>query len=507
MSDEYSTEQPENHQDSGGQSDDGRTLPGYRHDEEGAGDSGISSQETIGGISPQHQSSADESSYAFLSPPVEAGDLGSLEQYRVLELLGEGGMGLVFRALDPKLERTVALKVMRPQAAMVSNANRRFLREARAMAAITSDHVVTIYEVGEHNSIPFLAMEYLRGETVERRLRRSAVITLQEILRIGRETCMGLAAAHDSGLIHRDIKPGNLWLEATADRVKILDFGLACAARGDGQITQAGTVLGTPEYMSPEQVDGTDTDARSDLFSLGCVLYRMTTGAPPFKGRTTLAILQELAAGRAQPLHEMNPHVPLELSELVTQLLAKDRNERPRSAHEVGQRLGRLEQGFTQLDPITVRPMTGVYPAPTGSTNLPSGVTPVTATGPFTVQQAAGPARWWLLPVLLLLIVLAAYGGIALFTTLEDKSDDDAETSVRADAYSYPPPHPEDDRYGGTNISSDAWDHRPPPPPWATNAEGRPEWDGERPPPPHHFRDGRRPPPHHRRPPPPDEEE
>ena len=218
----------------------------------------------------------------FLAPSQAADELGRLGCYRVLKVLGHGGMGVVFEAEDPQLRRKVALKAMLPTLAASETARKRFLREAQTAAAIEHDHIVPIFQVGEDRGVPFIAMPLLKGEPLDRRLLRESRLPLSEVIRIGRETAAGLAAAHKKGLIHRDIKPANLWLEETG-RVKILDFGLARAAADSGQLTQSGAIIGTPAYMAPEQVDGKTLDARCDLFSLGCVLYRLSTGELPFQ--------------------------------------------------------------------------------------------------------------------------------------------------------------------------------------------------------------------------------
>jgi serine/threonine protein kinase len=210
--------------------------------------------------------------FAFLTPPQAADEIGRLGSYRILKVLGSGGMGVVFLAEDAQLKRSVALKIMRPGLAANDAARQRFLREARAMAAFKHDHIVTIYQVDEDRGVPFLAMEYLEGETLHERLKRETVLPLLEALRLGGEIADGLAAAHARGLIHRDIKPANIWLEFSRDpqgsanalacgsrlnetgRVKILDFGLARPAQGDdAHLTQSGVILGTPAFMSPEQ--------------------------------------------------------------------------------------------------------------------------------------------------------------------------------------------------------------------------------------------------------------
>ena len=192
----------------------------------------------------------------LLCPPRAAGEIGWLAHYRVLRLLGEGGMGLVFLAEDSLLSRPVALKVIRPEIADASGIALRFTREARATAAINHDNIVTIYEVGQENGIPYLTMEYLKGISLAQWFDRGHCPSVEVVLRIGREIAAGLSAAHRNSLIHRDIKPANIWLEAPSGHVKILDFGMARSQREDVEITRSGAVMGTPAYMAPEQARG-----------------------------------------------------------------------------------------------------------------------------------------------------------------------------------------------------------------------------------------------------------
>jgi WD40 repeat protein len=265
-------------------------------------------------------------------------------------------MGVVFRAEDVQLQRPVALKAMRPALAAGSDARARFLREGRTMAAVRHDHGVTIHQVGEDRGMAFLAMELLEGESLEERLKREQRLPVEEILRIGRELALGLAAAHGRGLIHRDVKPSNIWLENSPVRVKILDFGLARAATDEGHLTQDGALLGTPAFMAPEQARGEKVDARSDLFSLGCVLYRMATGRLPFRGRDTMSTLMSLANDTPPPIPEINPEVPAGLADLVMRLLARDPAGRPASALMVAEDLRTIERDLTAPKASPARP-------------------------------------------------------------------------------------------------------------------------------------------------------
>ncbi|MFO0810118.1 MAG: serine/threonine-protein kinase [Gemmataceae bacterium] len=267
----------------------------------------------------------------------------TLAQYELRAKLGEGGMGVVYRAHDSALDRPVALKLLRPELFNSPEARARFLREARAAAAVRSDYVVTTYQVGEVSGVLFLAMELLDGISLDARLERGPPLSLVEAARIGREAALGLAAAHERGLVHRDVKPANLWLEAPKGRTKVLDFGLA-RPTGDGQrITATGVIIGTPTFMSPEQARNVAVDHRSDLFSLGSVLYRLATGRLPFQGDSAFAVLTALAVDTPIPARQVVSRVPESLANLIDQLLAKNPADRPRSAAEVAQRLAGIE--------------------------------------------------------------------------------------------------------------------------------------------------------------------
>jgi len=281
-----------------------------------------------------------EDLWDFLAPPQQCGELGRLGSYGVRALLGAGGMGVVFRAEDARLHRSVALKILKPGLAASDSARRRFLREAQGVAAIEHDNIVSVYQVDEYRSIPFLAMPLLKGETLAARLKREGKLPVSEVARLGRETAEGLAAAHARLLIHRDVKPGNIWLEADTGRVKLLDFGLARTVGDDLPVTGPGAVMGTPCYMAPEQARGDELDVRCDLFSLGAVLYQASTGTLPFRQTTPSAALEWV---HPTAPHDLDPQIPSALSDLVMALLAKDRAERPPSACAVGQALKAIE--------------------------------------------------------------------------------------------------------------------------------------------------------------------
>ncbi len=324
---------------------------------------------------------ADGDGFPFLAPAQAADELGRLDQYRVLELLGTGGMGLVFRAQDTHLQRLVALKVLRPRYARKSEARERFLREARAMAAVKHDNITTIFQVGEaagaeDEPVPFLAMELLEGDSLADWLRRHGRPAPALVARLGRQMAAGLAAAHAHGLIHRDIKPANLWLEAppgwvdeppparpalaAVGRVKLLDFGLATplddgGREGAGPEVPEREVMGTPAYMAPEQIRGEPLDGRCDLFALGCVLYELCTGAPTFRRDRRQLQARTLDDPPPRPLTETAPTVPAALAELIGQLLAASPSDRPASTRRVEQQLAAIESAASTADTLSDR--------------------------------------------------------------------------------------------------------------------------------------------------------
>lgn len=294
-------------------------------------------------LSGNHSSALDSShdgdqALDFLQPSTEPGRLGRLGQFEIIREVGRGGMGVVLHAYDPCLQRDVAIKVIDPKLANNEVARQRFCREARAAAAVTHDNLVAVHQVDEDedSGLPYLVMQLVQGESLEQRLKRVGSLGIAEVARIGMQAAAGLAAAHAGGLIHRDIKPGNILLEAPVDRVKLTDFGLARAAE-DVKLTRTGFVAGSPLYMAPEQARGEEVDHRADLFSLGSVLYEATTGTPPFDGKTPLAVLRRVADETPPLLSTVNPEVPFWLSEIVDKLLAKNPADRFQSAAEVAE--------------------------------------------------------------------------------------------------------------------------------------------------------------------------
>jgi serine/threonine protein kinase len=349
----------------------------------------------------------DASLTDFLAPPKTADELGRLGGFRILKVLGHGGMGVVFLGEDLKLGRKVAIKAMLPHLAGSRSSQERFLREARAAAALEHDHIVAIHHVDEDRGAPFIVMPFLKGEPLDERLGREK-LAIPEVLRIGREIAKGLAVAHAAGLIHRDIKPANIWLEAPEDRVKILDFGLARPSTGEQHLTQSGAIIGTPAYMAPEQCRSEPVDSRCDLWSLGVVLYCMCTGDLPFQGTDTVSTLLAIVTHQPPPPAQVNGLVPAALSDLVMQLLEKDPARRIARAEEVVAVLRSLDPS-----PSTSQPMKIISPTQRGAAGV-SAI--ITASG--TLQRPA-PVRKGRKVLLALSGVVAAalVTGIVFFRT------------------------------------------------------------------------------------------
>ena len=274
---------------------------------------------------------------AALQPTDDENAIGQLGNYLLEEIVGTGSTGVVFRAVDQQLNRTVALKVLRPS--LGNQARIRFMAEAQAAASIEHPNVVTIYHVSEENGLALIAMQWIPGETLEERLTNVTFLPEDAVRQIATQIAAGLQAAHDNALIHRDIKPANIWLREETDEVTILDFGLARIADDDPHMTNTGMLAGTPNYMSPEQSRGQELDGRSDLFSLGCIIYRAATGKLPFGAGGVLATLQSIQNHHPAPPHQLNPSVSQDFADLTMCLLEKEVANRPDSAQHLKQAL------------------------------------------------------------------------------------------------------------------------------------------------------------------------
>jgi serine/threonine protein kinase len=270
-----------------------------------------------------------------------------LGPYEVQEPLGAGGMGEVYRARDTRLERTVAIKVLPEHLATNPESKQRFEREARAISSLNHPNICALYDIGTHNGIDFLVMEYLEGQTLADRLQKGA-LPIEQVLKIGIEIADALDKAHRQRIVHRDLKPGNIML--TKSGAKLMDFGLAkpaqaafIASAGVGtptlsnRLTVEGTIVRTFQYMAPEQLEGKDTDPRSDIFGLGAVLYEMATGQPAFQGKTPANIVVAILGSAPTPIKTLEPTSPLELDRLIRTALAKNpavaaQDSRPRGS-------------------------------------------------------------------------------------------------------------------------------------------------------------------------------
>ena len=286
------------------------------------------------------------------SEPLRIRPGAKLGPYQLEALLGEGGMGQVYRARDTRLGRLVAIKVIRAERASHDDFRVRFQREARATAALNHPHICALYDVGEQSGAPYLVMEYVEGQTLSSRLREGP-LPFDQLFRCATEIAQALAAAHERGIIHRDLKPANLVL--TAAGVKVLDFGLAKFAEpepgGSRDATAAHEILGTPSYMSPEQTRGEELDPRSDVFSLGCVLYEAATGVRPFRGGSAQGVMREVATAHPASATTLRPELPAGWDGLLQHALAKDRSRRFQSAADLFQALELLRGGVEQVRP------------------------------------------------------------------------------------------------------------------------------------------------------------
>jgi serine/threonine-protein kinase len=276
----------------------------------------------------------------FLSPCDDPALLGRLGKYGILEVIGRGGMGVVLKGHDSELNRYVAIKVLAPHYAAHAAARRRFIREAQAAAAVVHPHVVAIHAVDASGKLPYLVMPYVACESLQERIERDGPLRVTDVLRIGMQAAQGLAAAHAQGLVHRDVKPANILLEQGVERVLLTDFGLARAI-DDASLTSSGIIAGTPPYMSPEQATGETLDHRTDLFSLGSVLYAACTGRPPFRAESALGVLRRICDTQPRPVRDVNPDVPPWVASVIHRLLAKRREDRYQTAHEVAELLER----------------------------------------------------------------------------------------------------------------------------------------------------------------------
>jgi eukaryotic-like serine/threonine-protein kinase len=285
----------------------------------------------------------------MLDPPTRPDDLGVIDEFDIEEKIGQGGMGIVFRGYDRTLNRKVAIKVMAPHLGANEAARKRFSREAQAAATIVHPHVVPIYRISSSPDRPYMAMAFVEGCSLQDFVSRDGPLDKAEIIRIAIQATEGLRAAHRQGLIHRDVKPANILLNQDTGQVMITDFGLARAA-DDLAMTQSGLLAGTPNYMSPEQIQGGGIDHRSDLFSLGGVIYFLATGLEPFNEEHAFAVINKIMREASPSARSVNDNVSEILDRIIGRLLEKDPSDRYNSADELLEVL--MEYSAHLKDPI-----------------------------------------------------------------------------------------------------------------------------------------------------------
>ncbi|MFZ1947410.1 MAG: serine/threonine-protein kinase, partial [bacterium] len=323
-----------------------------------------------------------------------------LSHYKIIDKIGAGGMGEVYRAQDTRLGRDVAIKVLSPHLASTPEVRARFEREARTISQLNHPQICTLHDVGRHEGMDYLVMELLEGETLAHRLERRP-LQVQDVLALGAQIAEALDVAHRRGIIHRDLKPGNVML--TRAGVKLMDFGLARAsvspvagAEPDSPtmsrpLTEKGTIVGTFRYMAPEQLEGKEADARSDIWALGCVLYEIATGKPSFEGMSQASLIAAIMERDPRPIAELQPLTPPGLDRLVRQCLAKDPDERWQSAADVRRELEWIAGGSSAAAMPAVRQRRRRLPA--GILGLVGGVLValmalVYALGPWSAHRA-----------------------------------------------------------------------------------------------------------------------
>src|SRR6266511_1304392 len=319
-------------------------------------------------------------------------------RYEIDSMLGRGGMAEVYLGIDRVLGRQIAVKVLGSQFSKDNSFVTRFRREAQSAAALNHPNVVSVFDTGSDDGTHFIVMEYIKGKTLSQVIREDGPLMPERAVEITLAVAEALAFAHRNGIIHRDVKPGNIMLTPSGD-VKVMDFGIARATTSES-ITQTATVLGTATYFSPEQAQGARVDARSDIYSLGCVLYEMLTAQPPFSADTAVAVAYKHVQENPVPPSGLNRDVPTSLDAIVMKCLAKNPDNRYQSAEELRQDLARFQAGR----PVMATPILPLAPTEVVErTARPTSVLPATATG--AVEKPRRWAAWAILGLILALLV------------------------------------------------------------------------------------------------------
>jgi serine/threonine-protein kinase len=277
-------------------------------------------------------------------------------RYEIKGVLGQGAMATVYKAHDPEIDRTIAIKVLKPELARNEDYRVRFVREAKGAGTLSHPNIVTVFDVGEHDGQPYIAMEYVDGLTLAQWLERNPRLPLAEAVAIGRQLAAALGFAHKKGIVHRDVKPGNVMLVRDTQTVKVTDFGICRIEGGETtQATRVGDVLGTPHYMSPEQVLGQPADSRSDVFSTGIVLYQMLTGELPFTGDTLVSVGMKIAKAEPRPPQEVVPDLPAAVRRVVDRALKKAPEKRFDNGEEFARALAAVQKELEETADVSAR--------------------------------------------------------------------------------------------------------------------------------------------------------
>jgi len=370
-------------------------------------------------------------------------------RYEILEELGHGAMGTVYRAKDPAMDRVVAVKTIISLALNSEQGGdfrERFYREARAAGALAHPGIVPVFDVGEHEGLPFLVMEFISGKTLADTIKKGERLTLDRVCEIGQKIAEALGYAHQRGVVHRDIKPANILLTSKEahgiERPKITDFGVAKLAVGHTTLT--GHILGTPAFMPPEQFTGAPIDGRADIFSLGVVLYWMATGEQPFPGESMTAVSYKVVHTEPVPPRKLNPSIPLKLESIILKCLAKNPDERYQTGEDLARDLGELRTVSTSFGLKSAAPEVAASGSDPNATFIETP--PVARTGPAAAtpapERAAAPKSKSNSPVLLTALVVAVIGagGWYMLRHQETPPDQAPHSVTTSEAPSAPAP-------------------------------------------------------------------
>lgn len=382
----------------------------------------------------------------------------TIGRYEILDELGHGAMGSVFRALDPAMDRTVALKTILAAALAGEQSTEfraRFYREARAAGALAHPGIVPVFDVGEHEAVPYLVMEFVQGQTLADAMKRGERLSMERVCEIGQQIAEALGYAHRKGVIHRDIKPANILMTSKEthgiERPRITDFGVAKLTAGE--ITTTGQMLGTPAFMPPEQFTGAPIDGRTDLFSLGVILYWMATGEQPFPGETMTTVSYKIVHTEPVPPAKLNPTIPAQLEQVILKCLAKSPADRYQTGEELAQALMEVRTGATRTSLKTAIPQATFAGGASEDTldatpSLPPGRTAASAAsnlGSLPQQPAPGPVakrRYGPAVVAVALILVMAAGGWIVFRHRGGQAVAPQSTPQQAATAAQPPSAP-----------------------------------------------------------------